>query len=106
MIQIMVKDGEISTREVTHVPEVDEETLRRSLGALKVPHFDPARRARYIANLVDQEERKKEANHGCNQHGRMVNRLCSIWHDPRNGTFMSIKEKNRCRVGSSASANV
>lgn len=60
MIQIMVKDGEISTREVTHVPEVDEETLRRSLGALKVSHFDPARRARYIANLVDQEERKKE----------------------------------------------
>lgn len=60
MIQIMVKDGEISTREVTHVPEVDEETLRRSLGALKVPHFDPARRARYIANMVDQEERKKE----------------------------------------------
>lgn len=60
VIQIMVKDGEISTREVTHVPEVDEETLRRSLGALKVPHFDPARRARYIANLVDQEERKKE----------------------------------------------
>lgn len=60
MIQIMVKDGEISTREVTHVPEVDEETLRRSLGALKVSHFDPARRARYIANMVDQEERKKE----------------------------------------------